>query len=291
MKKLLLSFAHPDDESFAAGVTAAKYAKAGWDVRLIVATYGEAGKSGPYENISGRALGAVRKSELNEAAAILGISRVEPLGYEDGKLNQIESGELEDILHKKLLEYSPQVVITFGTNGISNHPDHIRMCYATTYAFQKYARDLSDSTEFMDKLKRSEAGVKKRHFLSQHKFALKQEAFIDAVDSRLVPKLYYAVLPTSEVEYFRKCKLVPGESFGKPFTGTEDEKVTTVIDGKSVVGKKSAALNAHVTQESPFKTWIKGTGASHAAREYYILRMVGISEYVMNSKDRISDRL
>ncbi|MEK7119429.1 MAG: PIG-L family deacetylase, partial [Patescibacteria group bacterium] len=31
MKKLLLVFAHPDDESFSCGGTVAKYVKAGWE--------------------------------------------------------------------------------------------------------------------------------------------------------------------------------------------------------------------------------------------------------------------
>ena len=47
MKKILLVFAHPDDESFAAAGTVAKYVKAGWEVDLICATRGEKGEAGP----------------------------------------------------------------------------------------------------------------------------------------------------------------------------------------------------------------------------------------------------
>ncbi len=44
--RMLLIFAHPDDESFALGGTIAKAAQAGTDIQLVSATRGEAGKTG-----------------------------------------------------------------------------------------------------------------------------------------------------------------------------------------------------------------------------------------------------
>ena len=42
--RLLGVFAHPDDETFCAGGTLAKYVVAGWEVMVISATRGEAGQ-------------------------------------------------------------------------------------------------------------------------------------------------------------------------------------------------------------------------------------------------------
>lgn len=47
--RILAIFAHPDDETFLAGGTLAKYAANGWGVSVLCATRGEAGRRGEYE--------------------------------------------------------------------------------------------------------------------------------------------------------------------------------------------------------------------------------------------------
>ena len=130
MGKLLGVFAHPDDESISSGGTISKYAKAGWHVDLVTATHGEAG---------GSAL--VRGKELEEAAQRLGIRTVTFLDYNDGKLADNTAGEIEDKLATVMEELQPDVIITHEPAGITNHPDHIKLSLATTFAFQKYAWD------------------------------------------------------------------------------------------------------------------------------------------------------
>src|SRR5690349_16304399 len=139
MKKLLMIFAHPDDESFSCGGTAAKYIEEGWQVDLLCATRGEEGSVGPL-GISQEELPEVRQKELSKAAGILGIHSVDFLGYRDGTLADQVPGEMEDKIHKKMEELIPDVVITMDTTGITNHPDHIKLCFSVTYAFQKYAK-------------------------------------------------------------------------------------------------------------------------------------------------------
>ena len=56
----------------------------------------------------------------------------------DGKLKESNPGEIEDGIFKYMTQVLPDTVITFDQTGISNHPDHVRMCFSTTYSFQEY---------------------------------------------------------------------------------------------------------------------------------------------------------
>lgn len=248
MKKILLSFAHPDDESFATGGTVAKYVKAGWGVDLICATRGEAGGSDPR-------LGEIRQKELAKAATLLGISSVTFLGYKDGTLADEPSGELEDKIYRKIEELVPDVVITFDTKGMSNHPDHIKMCYATTFAFQKYAFWIANQ--------------------------IKEYA----------PKLYYACLPESIVSFLKKKKVIPEESFGKPWVGTDDKHITTVINAKAYKAKKKKALLCHKTQQDDVNRFLSYAKNPLIGQEYFIQRLYGTREIFMGKNDRVSSKL
>src|SRR3972149_9592612 len=135
-RKLLGVFAHPDDESFASGGTLAKYATQGIEVYLICASHGEAGQ---WSGIShkGLKLGKVREKELLKAAQILGVKKVEFLGFVDGKINNRQILKLEEVILEKMQKIKPQVVICPDVTGISGHLDHIAVSLATTRAFSK----------------------------------------------------------------------------------------------------------------------------------------------------------
>jgi LmbE family N-acetylglucosaminyl deacetylase len=288
---MLLSFAHPDDESFAAGLVAAKYTAAGWMISLITGTSGEEGLNGPYIHLFGDALGAVRKTELEDAARILGISDISFLGYKDGTLKRQVEGDPEDKIYRKMVELCPDVVITFDTTGISNHPDHIRMSFATTFAFQRYCRELSDTRKFVSDYNSGREYVKVRNFTVHHKYALKQKSFAEVVASDTEPKLYYACLPETVALYLKKNRVIPDEAFGKPVTGIEDKFVTTVIEGKRYRHKKIRALNMHITQRENVGSYVNFESNPLLNREYFILRMQGTTEIFMGKNDRISPRL
>ncbi len=285
---MVLSFAHPDDESFSAGITVAKYAANGWKIHLICVTDGQAGRSGRYENAEGDALGTIRKRETEDAARVLGISSVSFLSYKDGKLKDLPIGELEDVIYKKLIELSPHIVITFDTSGISNHPDHIRTCFSTTYAFQRYARDLEDTRNIVDA---SGKIVHKRHFVSTHMYALRQKSFTDRVTDDNEPKLYYVCMPQSIAGYFKKLKAIPAESYGKPWKGTPDARITTVIDGTRYASIKMKALKQHISQTEDSERFMGREQNPMKTKEFFILRMQGTSEIFMGKNDRVSDRL
>src|ERR1051325_7222662 len=120
MPVLTAIYAHPDDETFSAGGTLAKYAAAGVRCTLLVATDGDAGKtSGPHVS-SKEALGELRRAELHKAAGTLGVAKVECLGCPDGALGQVDQDHLIGRIVAHLRMERPDVVITFAPEGAPN---------------------------------------------------------------------------------------------------------------------------------------------------------------------------
>src|SRR5829696_751091 len=79
----LVSFhAHPDDEVITTGGTIARAVEEGHRVVLVFATRGELGEV-PDDLAPGESLAERRTAETARAAVILGVSRVEYLGYRD----------------------------------------------------------------------------------------------------------------------------------------------------------------------------------------------------------------
>jgi N-acetylglucosamine malate deacetylase 2 len=120
---LLFLLAHPDDETFIAGGTIARYAAAGVEVGVVCATRGERGKTG--DVCSRDDLARVREAEVRDAARILGIRRLEILSYEDQKLASAPPDEIRRSLVAALRQQRPQIAVTFDPNGMNLHPDHI----------------------------------------------------------------------------------------------------------------------------------------------------------------------
>ena len=88
---ILLVFAHPDDETSAAGGITAKYVSQGHIVDLVTATGGEKGtRLGVPEGVE---TATVRAGEQDNAAAITGIRDIYRLGYIDGELVEVDFDE------------------------------------------------------------------------------------------------------------------------------------------------------------------------------------------------------
>lgn len=278
---MLLACAHPDDETISCGGTIAKYARAGWQMLLICVTDGEAGNHGPYTNISTQKLGEIRRKELEEAGTQLGITSITFLGYKDGALKNLTAGELEDVVYRKMTEFAPDVVITYESNGISNHPDHIKLTLATTFAFQKYAqglRDLSNITTLK--------GVKVRDLTRAFR-----KSFAESLEKKGDPKLYFVCLPERVVAYLQKMRALPQVSYGRPWVGVKDKIITTVIDISRYRKTKIQALHKHLSQKEDFTAELALDNNPEFIKEFFILRMQGIYEIFMGNNDRVSDRL
>ncbi len=128
-KTILAVFAHPDDEYTVAPILA-KYAGEGAKVQLVTATDGRYG-TGQTDLKPGDELIALRKDELNCAASNLSIEEPIWLGYHDQlKLRDGFFGHVPyvqqlmrdlDSLVKKI---EPDIILTWGPDGGSNHMDH-----------------------------------------------------------------------------------------------------------------------------------------------------------------------
>ncbi len=134
-RRLLAVFAHPDDESFVAGGTLAKYAHLGWDVFLVCATNGENGQRGEYKALGVNEFAQVRRAELQAACHALGIHPPMFLECADGAVAGICWNSAAKQVTRILRRLQPDVVITFGPDGISGHPDHVALSQIVTSAF------------------------------------------------------------------------------------------------------------------------------------------------------------
>ena len=129
--------AHPDDEAIFTGGTIALLAARGWRVVLVLATHGERGL--PVVAHGGlHGLGAHRVAETRRAAELLGVARVEFLGYEDsglvgdpanrapGAFVATPADEAADRLATLIAPERPAAVVTYDATGIYGHPDHVK---------------------------------------------------------------------------------------------------------------------------------------------------------------------
>ena len=131
----LAVFAHPDDETFRPGGTLALLARKGVKIHVLTATRGEAGSRGDPPQCEAKDLPNVRERELRCACAALGLEPPRVLNYEDGHLREADPGAVVADILDFMGEVRPQVVLTFGTDGLSGHPDHIAIGRFTVQAY------------------------------------------------------------------------------------------------------------------------------------------------------------
>lgn len=122
---LLAVFAHPDDETFRCGGTLALLAQQGVRVHVFTATRGEAGSCGEPALCTPAELPLVREQELFCACAALGIEPPRVQAGCDGQLAADKPERLVGEVLDVLRQVQPQVLLTFGPDGLSGHPDHI----------------------------------------------------------------------------------------------------------------------------------------------------------------------
>lgn len=218
--KLLAIFPHPDDETLGMGSTLARYAAEGVETYLVCATRGERGwfdSEGTNPGLEGVA--RIREAELRCAAAHLGIHEVSFLDYIDGELDQANPAEIMGKLVTHIRRIQPQVVVTFGPDGVYGHPDHIALSQFTNGALLCAAdRNFADA-----------------HLQSPHR----------------VPKFYYMVDSQEVVG-------VSNEAFGgismeidgvtRHHVGWEDWQITTKLDNRAHMENVRQAMLCHKSQ-------------------------------------------
>ncbi len=117
--RVLVVAPHPDDETIGCGATLAGLATRGAEVRVLVASAGEA--SVATAGIGAAATGAARRDEAVAACAALGLPRPDVLALPDGRLGD-HVDELVAAVAAALDDLDPDAV--FVPWPLDDHPDH-----------------------------------------------------------------------------------------------------------------------------------------------------------------------
>lgn len=241
-RRLLVAFAHPDDESFGPAGTIVRYASQGVAVHYVCATRGEAGDVAP-ELLEGYdSLAELRTEELRCAAGHLGLASLHFLDYHDSGMENapenLNPASLMQALLEKVAEQitwlirqiQPQVVLTHDPAGGYFHPDHIKVHQATVLAFHS----AGSPDRFADQLEQG---------LAHHQ----------------PQKLYYTAFPRGLVKIFARVLPLLGqdpEAFGRNHDinirriAEVDQAVTTKIGIRPYFEASQLAARCHASQTS-----------------------------------------
>ena len=216
--RLMVVVAHPDDETFGTGSLLLHAAAAGMETTVVCATRGEAGEVVPDSGVDPADLAAAREAELRRAARLLGVHRVEVLGFRDSGMSG-EAGPatlagadpvvVADAVRAVLADVRPDVVVTLDAGD--GHRDHAAVRDATLAAVD--AAGLGEARVYLHCLPRS----------LMHRW-------VDHMAST-----------DPSWEHLRLGAI-----------GTPDEEVTTEIDTSRHLDARLAAMAEHRSQRSPY---------------------------------------
>jgi LmbE family N-acetylglucosaminyl deacetylase len=130
-------WAHPDDETFTMGGIMAAAIQNGQKVVCITATRGEKGVRDEARWPAAR-LGQIRTEEFTTAMNILGVTELCWLDYPDGNCKQVTNREAVETIGKCIQKYQPDTIFTFGSEGLTGHPDHQSVSKWTRQAAGQY---------------------------------------------------------------------------------------------------------------------------------------------------------
>jgi N-acetyl-1-D-myo-inositol-2-amino-2-deoxy-alpha-D-glucopyranoside deacetylase len=236
-RRLAGVFAHPDDDAFGIAGTCALHAD---DLELLVifATNGDAGRIADAALANRETLGQVREAEAASAYRVLGVrADLRFLGYHDGRVAEVPRRELVDRFADALGPFRPQVVITFGPEGITAHQDHIAVGLAATEAF----------------------GVVRERLGRARPKRLLNLALANGDLERLAEEL-------------RRRGLEPPDPT-EPFQprGVPDERIGVRVDCSSVVKRKLDALREHRTQAQDLEEFPQDLWPEFLSRETFTI--------------------
>ncbi len=125
VQRILVVAAHPDDVDFGSAGTIATWTDAGLEVSYCIATDGDAGGFDPA--VPRSAIAGIRQDEQRKAAAAVGVTDVEFLGYPDGQL--VVSIALRRDITRVIRRVRPDRMVVPSPerdlrNVYGSHPDH-----------------------------------------------------------------------------------------------------------------------------------------------------------------------
>lgn len=124
---LLGVWAHPDDEAYLSAGLLASAVDAGWRVVIATATRGEIGTDDP-DGCPPEVLSQARSRELVDSLAVLGVEEhrwlraAQPLV--DGRLAAVPEEAGVRAVAEVLADVRPDLIVTFGPDGLTGHCDH-----------------------------------------------------------------------------------------------------------------------------------------------------------------------
>jgi LmbE family N-acetylglucosaminyl deacetylase len=242
--RLAAVYAHPDDDTYSSGgVLALERDRV--HATILVLTSGESGMISDPSLAAREHLGRVREQEERDALSALGASDADArfLRYADGALAEVPAVELEARIAEELGRARPHVVVTFGPEGITRHPDHVAVHRAATGAFHRARAEAVGGP----------AGAAGEPF----------------------QRLFYVALPqTAVVRWFRTLASEDVHIGGPddPFMprGVPDETITHAVDCSSVIERKRAALRVHRTQAAELEAIPEQVAAQLLATEWFV---------------------
>jgi LmbE family N-acetylglucosaminyl deacetylase len=217
--RLLVVVAHPDDETFGCGSLLLRAAAMGVTTYVCCATRGEVGEPAPGSGVSQDQLGPVREAELREAAKVLGVTRVDLLGFVDSGLSgptgpeTLVGAPFEEVqarIARCIEELEPNVLVTL--DGSDGHRDHIRAGQAALAA------------------------------------ATAPGSSVTTIYEHCVPRSFIKLWLDEQA---RQNPSSPYLDIGD--IGTPDELITTVLDSSAYLADRERAIAVHASQVSPFE--------------------------------------
>jgi LmbE family N-acetylglucosaminyl deacetylase len=142
VERILVVCAHPDDVDFGVAGSVATWVKAGIEIAYCIVTDGDAG--GSDRAIPRPDMAVLRRDEQRAAAAEVGVSDVEFLGYPDGRLSP--SIELRRDISRQIRRFRPQRLVCQSPERIwdrigASHPDHLAAGEASVCSVYPDARN------------------------------------------------------------------------------------------------------------------------------------------------------
>lgn len=267
--RLLILFAHPDDEAFPVGGTIAMHTARGVTARLITATSGELGEIRQPGSATRETIGEVRRGELAEAIKELGIESHEVLQYRDSGMAgwddnhhprafvQADEHEVVARLVFEIRRFRPQVILTFGMDGLYGHPDHIAICKHATTALRLAA----DPTAF------------------PHHMAI-------GIQPHQTDRLFYSVRPRGFRVHMAESLQAAGVDFPMPSPdrvndGADPATINLTVDASDGLEAKMACIKRHFTQlqpDWPYERIPREVTASVIGVEHFIRAVPPVAE-------------
>ncbi len=242
---IMTILAHPDDETFAFSGTLAKYAAQGARIICVCATRGEGGDISDLSDATKETLGQVREAELRAAAAVIGAAEVIFLDYIDGTLHTVDFDELVGKAVRLIRQYRPDVLISFGPEGVYGHLDHITMSKAAFAAWHAAADPAAYPEQLADGSLSPHQADRLYYFVFGRQTLARQMQQV--AELGWTPVGWAADL-INEVDLAAENTNWASVAQPGAMLGSTDDHINTAIDIRGYGDKKHAAIMCHRTQ-------------------------------------------